>query len=53
MKIIAISNAHGLHWPLNNPDEDVLVHEGDLTYHSTLEEVRDIKTLLVTLLHLD
>ena len=51
MKIIAISDTHGLHWSLNVPEGDVLVHAGDLTNRGILEEVREFNTFLGTLPH--
>ncbi len=51
MKIIAISDTHGLHGSLKIPEGDVLVHAGDLTRHGTLEDVIDFNNFLGTLPH--
>ena len=51
MKIVAISDTHGLHSSLKIPDGDVLVHAGDLCNHGTLEEVIDFNNFLSTLPH--
>ncbi len=51
MKIIVISDTHGLHWSLNIPVGDILVHAGDLTNRGILEEVREFNTFLGTLPH--
>jgi Icc-related predicted phosphoesterase len=51
MKIVAISDTHGLHWSLNIPDGDVLVHAGDLTDRGIMQEVEDFNTFLGTLPH--
>lgn len=41
MRIICISDTHGFHRKLRLPPGDVLIHAGDLTARSNLEEVRD------------
>lgn len=41
MKIIAISDTHGLHRNLILPHGDMLIHAGDFTYFGTVEEVED------------
>jgi Icc-related predicted phosphoesterase len=51
MKIIAISDTHGLHGALKIPDGDVLVHAGDLTRHGALEDVIDFNDFLGSLPH--
>jgi Icc-related predicted phosphoesterase len=51
MKIISISDTHGLHGSLNIPDGDILVHAGDLTRHGTLDDVREFNDFLSTLPH--
>jgi len=51
MKIIAISDTHGLHWSIKIPDGDVLIHAGDLTNRGILQEVEDFNTFLGTLPH--
>jgi len=51
MKIIAISDTHGLHKSLTIPDGDILIHAGDLCNHGTLEEVIDFNDFLGTLPH--
>lgn len=52
MKIVTISDTHGLHWSLKIPDVDILVHAGDLINRGILEEVREFNTFLGTLPHL-
>lgn len=39
MKVIALSDTHGLHEELIVPKGDVLIHAGDITDHGTKEEV--------------
>ena len=51
MKIVAISDTHGLHRSLEIPDGDVLIHAGDLTRHGTLDDVREFNDFLGTLPH--
>ena len=51
MKIIAISDTHGLHGALKIPNGDVLVHAGDLTRHGTLDDVREFNDFLGALPH--
>jgi 3',5'-cyclic AMP phosphodiesterase CpdA len=51
MKIIAISNTHGLHRSLTIPDGDILIHAGDLTHHGSLEDVQEFNEFLSTLPH--
>jgi len=51
MKLITISDTHGLHWSLDIPDGDVLIHAGDLTDRGILEEVSEFNTFLGTLPH--
>ena len=51
MKLIAITDTHGLHRSLEIPNGDVLIHAGDLTRHGTLDDVRDFNDFLGTLPH--
>ena len=51
MKIISISDTHGLHPSMKIPDGDLLVHAGDLTHHGALEDVIDFNNFLATLPH--
>jgi len=51
MKLIAISDTHGLHRSLEIPDGDVLIHAGDLTRHGTLEDVQEFNDFLGALPH--
>jgi len=51
MKIVVLSDTHGLHRLLTIPAGDVLVHAGDLTRHGNLDEVRDFNNFLSTLPH--
>jgi len=51
MKIVAISDTHGLHSMLTVPPGDVLIHAGDMTGRGTLDEVRDFNEFLGSLPH--
>ena len=51
MKIVAISDTHGLHDSIEIPDGNLLVHAGDLTRHGTLEDVIDFNNFLAALPH--
>ena len=51
MKIIAISDTHGLHGSLKIPNGDLLIHAGDLTRHGTLDDVREFNDFLSNLPH--
>ena len=51
MKIVAISDTHGLHGSLTIPAGDVLVHAGDITGRGTIDEVRDFDKFLGSLPH--
>ena len=41
MKIVFISDTHGLHNELELPEGDMIIHGGDITDHGTKEEVID------------
>lgn len=41
MKIIAISDTHGLHRDLELPKGDLIIHAGDISDHGSKEEVKD------------
>lgn len=49
MKIVTISDTHGMHEALNMPSGDVLIHAGDFSAHGTLENVREFNDWLGTL----
>jgi len=51
MKIVAISDTHGLHGSLIIPDGDLLIHASDLTRHGTLDDVIEFNDFLGTLPH--
>ena len=51
MKIVAISDTHGLHGSLTIPDGDLLIHAGDLTRHGTLNDVQEFNYFLGSLPH--
>jgi len=51
MKIISISDTHGLHPAMEIPDGDLLVHAGDLTRHGSLNDVQEFNDFLGTLPH--
>lgn len=39
MKLVCLSDTHGLHREVRLPPGDVLVHAGDLSAHGRLDEV--------------
>lgn len=47
MKIVFISDTHGLHRQVDIPACDVLVHCGDVTAHGTWQEVQDFERWLL------
>lgn len=55
MRIVALSDTHGLHWDIEKynkiPDGDVLVHTGDFQSYGKLEELYDFNKWLGTLPH--
>lgn len=51
LRIVCISDTHGLHHQIAVPSGDVLVHAGDLTSHGELDELRDLNDWLGTLPH--
>ena len=51
MRIIAISDTHGLHEALAIPEGDVLVHAGDVTSHGAVEELVAFNEFLGRLPH--
>jgi Icc-related predicted phosphoesterase len=51
MKLIALSDTHGLHSSLKIPDGDLLVYAGDQTLNGALDEVIDFNDFLGTLPH--
>ena len=51
MRIVLISDTHGLHRRVKIPDGDLLVHAGDLTNHGELEQVEDFNAWLGGLPH--
>ncbi len=51
MRIVAISDTHGLHDQLEVPAGDVLVHAGDSTGRGGLAEIRDFDAFLGRLPH--
>ncbi len=51
MRLIVISDTHGLHDRLEVPEGDVLIHAGDLTSHGELHEVRAFDAFLARLDH--
>lgn len=46
MKIVTISDTHGMHRALNMPSGDVLIHAGDFSSNGTLENVREFNEWL-------
>ncbi|NJN15430.1 MAG: metallophosphoesterase [Oscillochloris sp.] len=51
MRIVAISDTHGLHRQIKIPDGDLLIHAGDLTRHGTMVELADVAEWLKSLPH--
>lgn len=51
IRLVAISDTHGLHRQLTIPDGDILIHAGDMTGHGQLEQVADFNAWLGTLPH--
>ena len=51
MRIVCISDTHGLHDGLEVPDGDLLLHAGDATKHGSLEEVAAFNRFLGELPH--
>jgi len=46
MKIVTISDTHGMHRSLNMPDGDVLIHAGDFCSRGSLENVSEFNEWL-------
>lgn len=51
MRLVLISDTHGLHGTLDVPDGDVLIHAGDFTLNGTVEEVVEFNHFLEGLPH--
>lgn len=51
MRIVLLSDTHGLHGQVSVPAGDLLIHAGDLTRHGTLEELADANAFLEDLPH--
>ena len=51
IRLVAISDTHGLHRHLTIPDGDILIHAGDITGHGQVEQVADFNEWLGTLPH--
>ena len=51
MKIIIISDTHGLHNNIDIPDGDILIHGGDITGRGKLNDVREFNDFLGSLPH--
>ena len=51
IRLVAISDTHGLHRQLTIPDGDILIHAGDMTGHGQVEQVADFNAWLGTLPH--
>jgi Icc-related predicted phosphoesterase len=51
MRVVAISDTHGLHRALSIPDGDVLVHAGDLTRRGELHELAELNDFFAALPH--
>lgn len=53
MRIVAISDTHGLHEGLQIPDGDLLIHAGDCTMRGDLDELDTLDAFLAALPHRD
>lgn len=51
MRIVCLSDTHGLHSSMNVPDADVLIHAGDLTRFGNLEDIQHFSVWLDGLPH--
>ena len=51
MRLVLLSDTHGLHDHLVIPDGDVLIHAGDFTLHGDLAEVIEFDNFLAKLPH--
>ncbi|HNC86640.1 MAG TPA: metallophosphoesterase, partial [Agitococcus sp.] len=51
LKIVVISDTHGLHDLLTIPDGDILIHCGDMTEYGLIEEIEEFDEWLGTLPH--
>jgi Icc-related predicted phosphoesterase len=51
LRIVCISDTHGLHRELSVPSGDLLIHAGDLTRRGELDELRDLNDWLGSLPH--
>jgi Icc-related predicted phosphoesterase len=51
LRLVCISDTHGLHHQLDIPDGDVLIHAGDVTRHGQLAELHDLNAWLRTQPH--
>ncbi|MCP5174614.1 MAG: metallophosphatase domain-containing protein [Moraxellaceae bacterium] len=51
LKLVIISDTHGLHELLTIPDGDMLIHAGDMTEYGELDEIKAFDDWLGTLPH--
>ncbi len=51
MRLVVLSDTHGLHDRMEVPDGDVLIHSGDMTNRGELHEVRAFDAFLARLDH--
>jgi Icc-related predicted phosphoesterase len=51
MRIVLISDTHGLHADLLIPEGDMLIHAGDITMDGTIDEINDFNTWFNSLSH--
>lgn len=51
LKIVIISDTHGMHEYLTIPDGDILIHAGDMTEYGLLSEIQEFDDWLGTLPH--
>ncbi len=51
MKLVIVSDTHGMHQEVNIPSGDVFIHAGDFTENGTVEEVEQFNQFLGCLKH--
>lgn len=51
MRLVCISDTHGLHRQISVPDGDILLHAGDLTTHGRSAELLNLNRWLGSLPH--
>lgn len=51
LRVVCISDTHGLHDQVDIPGGDILIHAGDLTHHGALQDVQSFNDFLGRLPH--